>query len=59
MRAEVRKQYTERQGASKNRQPAQRSPLLHHAGIVDQLVEHWTAEHYLALRLVGKRWKRA
>lgn len=38
----------ERQAASTNRTQAQRYPLLHHAGIVDQLVERWAAECQVA-----------
>jgi hypothetical protein len=40
----------ERQAARKNRQLEQRYPLLHHAGILEQLVERWTAERHLALQ---------
>jgi hypothetical protein len=33
----------ERQAARKNRTLEQKYPLLHHAGIVHQVVERWTA----------------
>lgn len=41
----------ERQAARKNRQLEQRSPLLHHAEIVEQVAERWTAERHLALQV--------
>jgi hypothetical protein len=40
----------ERQAARKNRQLEQRYPLFHHAGILEQVVERWTAERHLALQ---------
>jgi hypothetical protein len=46
----VRKHYTERQAARKNRKLEQRYPLLHYAGILEQVAERWTAERHLALQ---------
>jgi hypothetical protein len=40
----------ERQAARKNRKLEQRYPLLHHAGILEQVAERWTAERHLALQ---------
>jgi hypothetical protein len=40
----------ERQAARKNRKLEQRYPLFHHAGILEQVAERWTAERHLALQ---------
>jgi hypothetical protein len=40
----------ERQAARKNWKLEQKYPLLHHAGILEQIVERWTAEGHLALQ---------
>ncbi|HEY0606009.1 MAG TPA: hypothetical protein VGD58_24000 [Herpetosiphonaceae bacterium] len=40
----------ERQAATKNWKLEQKYPLLHHAGIFEQVAERWTAERHLALQ---------
>jgi hypothetical protein len=39
----------ERQAARKNRKLEQHYPLLHYAGILEQIAERWTAARHLAL----------
>ena len=40
----------ERQAARKNRKLERQYPLLHHAGILEQVAERWTAARHLALQ---------